>query len=120
MTRFQVLFIGVMSCMYVLWDVIGVYSPSGLRVLRSHASKMIPSAARSIIQTRVHSLISAVAAHLEVSTSFTSGASHIPTNAIVWGVIWLIIAFAFFGAGVIVGIVAFKVLLKSVSRGEIS
>ena len=26
MTAIQVLFIGVMSCMYVLWDVVGVYS----------------------------------------------------------------------------------------------
>lgn len=113
------LFIGVMSCMYVLWDVTGVYSPSGLWVPHSYASKMILSAAKSIIQTRVHSPISAVAAHLEASTPLILGVSHILINAIVWGVIWLIIAFVFFGAGVIVGIVAFKVLFNPVSWGEI-
>lgn len=69
MTNFQVLFIGVMSCMYVLWDVIGVYYPSGLRPFNSHVVKMIPSAVRSTVQMRVHSLRSVVAAHPEVSTS---------------------------------------------------
>jgi hypothetical protein len=115
MTSFQVLFIGVMSCMYVLWDVIGVYSPPSLWMIHSHASKMIPSAARSTVQTRVHSLTSAVAAHPEVSTPFRLGVPYILINAIVWGVIWLIIAFVFFGLGLIVGIVVFKVLFNSVS-----
>jgi hypothetical protein len=33
----------------------------------------------------------------------------------VWGVIWLIIAFCFFGLGIIVGLVAFKVSNQSES-----
>ncbi len=31
------------------------------------------------------------------------------TTSLVWGVIWLIQAFAFFAAGIIIGLVAFKV-----------
>lgn len=67
MTNLQVLFIGVMSCMYVLWDVIGVYYPPRLRKPHLHGVKMIPSAVRSTLPMRVHSLIFVVAAHLEVS-----------------------------------------------------
>ena len=69
MTSLQVLFIGVMSCMYVLWDVVGVYSPPCLREFHSHCAKMIPSAVRSTLPMRVHSLKFAVAAHPEVGAS---------------------------------------------------
>ena len=69
MTCPQVLFIGVMSCMYVLWDVIGAHSLLHLRAFDSHAVKMIPSAGRSTILTRAHSLTFVVAAPLEVSTT---------------------------------------------------
>lgn len=89
-------------------------------MLYSHAFKTIPSAERSILQTRVHSLISVVVAHPEVGASFTPGVSRILISATVWGVIWLIIAFIFFAAGVIVGIAAFKVLFNSVSWVELT
>jgi len=72
--RFLVLFIGVMSCMYVLWDVID-----------------------DTIARKVNS--SDAGQFAQVCGCFPSQ---------VWGVIWLIIAFLYFAAGVIVGIVAFK------------
>ncbi|KAI0628735.1 peptidase M50B-like-domain-containing protein [Trametes polyzona] len=72
--RYFVLFIGVMSCMYVLWDVVD--DTIARKVNGSDAS------------------------------SFAEICGCCPSQ--VWGVIWLIQAFAFFAAGVIVGLVAFK------------
>ncbi|OAX41861.1 hypothetical protein K503DRAFT_848130 [Rhizopogon vinicolor AM-OR11-026] len=72
--RFFVLFIGVMSDLYVLWDVID-----------------------DTIERKVNS---------SDASAFARICGCCPSR--VWGVIWLIIAFMFFAAGVIVGIVAFK------------
>ncbi|KAH9857550.1 peptidase M50B-like-domain-containing protein [Lenzites betulinus] len=72
--RFFVLFIGVMSCMYVLWDVVD--DTVARKVNGSDAS------------------------------SFAQICGCCPSQ--VWGVIWLLQAFGFFAAGIIVGIVAFK------------
>jgi hypothetical protein len=72
--RYLVLFIGVMSCMYVLWDVID-----------------------DTIRRKVHT---------SDASAFADICGCCPSR--VWGVIWLIIAFIFFGLGVIVGIIAFK------------
>jgi len=72
--RWLVLFIGVMSCMYVLWDVID--DTIARKVNESDAS------------------------------AFAKIIGCCPSQ--VWGVIWLLIAFGFFAAGVIVGLVAFK------------
>jgi len=72
--RYFVLFIGVMSDLYVLWDVID--DTIARKVNNSDAS-----------------------AFARICGCFPSQ---------VWGVIWLLIAFAFFAAGVIVGLVAFK------------
>lgn len=72
--RFFVLFIGVMSCMYVLWDVID-----------------------DTIARKVNTSDAAV--YAEMCGCFPSQ---------VWGVIWLIQAFIFFVAGVLVGLAAFK------------
>jgi len=72
--RFLVLFIGVMSCMYVLWDVID-----------------------DTIARKVNS---------SDASAFSRICGCFPSQ--VWGVIWLINAFIFFAAGVLVGLVAFK------------
>ncbi|KZS98844.1 hypothetical protein SISNIDRAFT_421220 [Sistotremastrum niveocremeum HHB9708] len=72
--RYFVLFIGVMSCMYVLWDVID-----------------------DTISRKVNTSDAAVFAEI---------CGCCPSQ--IWGVIWLIIAFVFFAAGVLVGLVAFK------------
>jgi hypothetical protein len=72
--RFLVLFIGVMSCLYVLWDVID--DTIARKVNASDAS-----------------------AFAKICGCFPSQ---------VWGVIWLVVAFLFFIAGILVGIVAFK------------
>ncbi|RDX52833.1 hypothetical protein OH76DRAFT_1400076 [Lentinus brumalis] len=72
--RYFVLFIGVMSDMYVLWDVID--DTISRKVNGSDAS------------------------------AFAEICGCCPSQ--VWGVIWLIQAFAFFAAGIIIGIVAFK------------
>jgi hypothetical protein len=72
--RFLVLFIGVMSCLYVLWDVID-----------------------DTIARKVNS--SDASAFAKICGCFPSQ---------VWGVIWLFIAFCFFVAGIVVGLVAFK------------
>ncbi|KAM5542736.1 hypothetical protein V8D89_003697 [Ganoderma adspersum] len=72
--RYFVLFIGVMSDMYVLWDVVD--DTIARKVNGSDAS------------------------------SFAEICGCCPSQ--VWGVLWLIIALAFFAAGVIVGLVAFK------------
>lgn len=111
--RFLVLFIGVMSCLYVIWDVIGMLS--------YHESRSI------ILNLRYHSDDTIAR---KVNSSDASAFAHICgccpsqgsildchyitllnlTSLIVWGVFWLIIAFCFFVAGVLVGLVAFKVL----------
>ncbi|KAK0458582.1 peptidase M50B-like-domain-containing protein [Desarmillaria tabescens] len=72
--RYFVLFIGVMSCMYVLWDVID--DTIARKVNTSDAS-----------------------AFARVCGCFPSQ---------VWGVIWLLVAIAFFAAGILVGLAAFK------------
>ncbi|KZV83563.1 hypothetical protein EXIGLDRAFT_728215 [Exidia glandulosa HHB12029] len=72
--RFFILFMGVMSCMYVLWDIID-----------------------DTIARKVNSSDAAQFSHI---------CGCFPSQ--VWGVIWLIIAFVYFAAGVVVGLVAFK------------
>jgi len=72
--RYFILFIGVMSCLYVLWDVID------------------DTVARKINSSD--------------ASAFADICGCCPSQ--VWGVIWLIIAFAFFALGIIVGLVAFK------------
>ncbi|EPQ58684.1 hypothetical protein GLOTRDRAFT_137322 [Gloeophyllum trabeum ATCC 11539] len=72
--RYFILFIGVMSCMYVLWDVID-----------------------DTIARKIHS---------SDASAFADICGCCPSQ--VWGVIWLIIAFAFFAAGIVVGLAAFK------------
>ncbi|KAJ7043232.1 peptidase M50B-like-domain-containing protein [Mycena alexandri] len=72
--RYLVLFIGVMSCMYVLWDVID-----------------------DTIARKVNS---------SDASAFSRICGCFPSQ--VWGVIWLIQAFIFFAAGVLVGLAAFK------------
>ncbi|KDR81961.1 hypothetical protein GALMADRAFT_240311 [Galerina marginata CBS 339.88] len=72
--RYLILFIGVMSCMYVLWDVVD--DTLARKVNTSDASE------------------------------FARICGCCPSR--VWGFIWLVQAFVFFGLGVIVGLVAFK------------
>ncbi|KAJ7090248.1 peptidase M50B-like-domain-containing protein [Mycena belliarum] len=72
--RFLVLFIGVMSDLYVLWDVID-----------------------DTIARKVNS---------SDASAFSRICGCFPSQ--VWGVIWLIQAFIFFAAGVLVGLAAFK------------
>jgi len=72
--RYLILFIGVMSCMYVLWDIVD--DTVARKVNASDASQ------------------------------FARICGCCPSQ--VWGVIWLLIAFVFFGLGVLVGIIAFK------------
>ncbi|KAG2140975.1 peptidase M50B-like-domain-containing protein [Suillus bovinus] len=89
--RYFILFVGVMSDLYVLWDVID-----------------------DTISRKVNS--SDASAFARICGCFPSQ---------VWGVIWLLVAFAFFAAGIIVGLVVFKVLasfasVKITLMGEIS
>jgi len=72
--RYFILFVGVMSCMYVLWDVID-----------------------DTIRRKVNT---------SDASAFAEICGCCPSR--VWGVIWLIIAFIFFAAGIIVGLAAFK------------
>jgi len=72
--RFFVLFIGVMSDLYVLWDIID-----------------------DTIKRKVNG---------SDAYSFSEICGCCPSQ--VWGVIWLLQAFVFFAAGIIVGLIAFK------------
>ncbi|KAH8824583.1 peptidase M50B-like-domain-containing protein [Flagelloscypha sp. PMI_526] len=72
--RYLVLFIGVMSCMYVLWDVVD------------------DTIARKVNASDAY--------------QFSKICGCFPSQ--VWGVIWLLIAFVFFGLGIVVGLAAFK------------
>ncbi|EPT00085.1 hypothetical protein FOMPIDRAFT_1163375 [Fomitopsis schrenkii] len=72
--RYFILFIGVMSCLYVLWDIID-----------------------DTIDRKVNS---------SDASAFARICGCCPSQ--VWGVIWLIIAFCFFAAGILVGLAAFK------------
>lgn len=72
--RYFVLFVGVMNCMYALWDIVD-----------------------DTISRKVNT---------SDATVFAKQFGCCPPQ--VWGVIWLLIAFVFFGLGVLVGIAAFK------------
>ncbi|RXW21810.1 hypothetical protein EST38_g4038 [Candolleomyces aberdarensis] len=72
--RYFVLFIGVMSCMYVLWDVVD-----------DTLARKVNSSDASVFADRYGCCPSRV-----------------------WGFVWLIVAFIFFGLGILVGLVAFK------------
>jgi len=72
--RYFVLFVGVMSCLYVLWDIID-----------------------DTIARKVNS---------SDASAFAQICGCCPPQ--VWGVLWLIIAFIFFGGGLLVGLVVFK------------
>lgn len=72
--RYFVLFVGVMNCMYALWDIVD-----------------------DTISRKVNTSDAAV---------FAKQFGCCPAQ--VWGVVWLLIAFVFFGLGVLVGIAAFK------------
>ncbi|KAI0933533.1 hypothetical protein AcV5_005656 [Taiwanofungus camphoratus] len=72
--RYFILFVGVMSCMYVLWDIID-----------------------DTIERKVNG---------SDAYSFAEICGCCPSQ--VWGVLWLIIAFCFFAAGILVGLAAFK------------
>jgi hypothetical protein len=72
--RYFILFMGVMSCMYVLWDVLD-----------------------DTIRRKVNA---------SDASAFARICGCCPSQ--VWGVIWLMIAFIYFAAGVLVGLVAFK------------
>jgi len=111
----QVLFIGVMSCLYVLWDVIG----------RPWA--VVSALDRSLFATddtiarKVNASDASAFAHIcgccpsQGPFSRFHGTATLTKKA-VWGVIWLIIAFVFFAAGIIVGLVAFKVRVFVIQR----
>ncbi|OJT13013.1 hypothetical protein TRAPUB_10422 [Trametes pubescens] len=89
--RFFVLFIGVMSCMYVLWDVVD--DTIARKVNGSDASAFAEICGCCPSQGKI-----------AVFAPFCASLTIPP----VWGVIWLIQAFAFFAAGIIIGLVAFK------------
>jgi len=72
--RFLILFIGVMSCLYCVWDII-----DDTVARKSNSSD---------------------------ATAFARHYGCFPSQ--VWGVIWTIQAIIMFGAGLLVGIVAFK------------
>jgi hypothetical protein len=90
--RYFVLFIGVMSDLYVLWDIID-----------------------DTIEHKANG--SDASAFAEICGCFPSqgeklslsGQDYITDTCTVWGVIWLLQALIMFGIGLIVGIVAFKV-----------
>ncbi|PCH38592.1 hypothetical protein WOLCODRAFT_97377 [Wolfiporia cocos MD-104 SS10] len=72
--RYFILFIGVMSCMYALWDIVD-----------------------DTIDRKINS---------SDASQFALICGCFPSQ--VWGVIWLVIAFCFFAAGILIGIAAFK------------
>ncbi|KAJ3512569.1 hypothetical protein NMY22_g15294 [Coprinellus aureogranulatus] len=72
--RYFVLFVGVMSCMYALWDIVD--DTLARKVNTSDASV------------------------------FADQFGCCPSR--VWGFLWLVISFIFFGLGILVGLVAFK------------
>ncbi|BEI82784.1 hypothetical protein CcaverHIS002_0306520 [Cutaneotrichosporon cavernicola] len=72
--RFLVLFIGVMSCLYCIWDIID--DTLKRKIAASDASQF------------------AKVVHFG--------------NSYVWGTFWLLISILFFGAGLLLGIAAFK------------
>ncbi|KAF7311596.1 hypothetical protein MKEN_01062400 [Mycena kentingensis (nom. inval.)] len=72
--RYLVLFIGVMSCLYAIWDIVD-----------------------DTIARKVNS---------SDASAFAKICGCCPSR--VWGVLWLLVAFAFFIAGILVGLAAFK------------
>ncbi|KIY48278.1 hypothetical protein FISHEDRAFT_43437 [Fistulina hepatica ATCC 64428] len=94
--RYFVLFIGVMSCMYVLWDVID--DTIARKVNSSDASAFAEICGCCPSQGMCIAVLTRLL-HLLIL---------FPTS-VVWGVIWLVQAFVFFALGIIVGLVAFKV-----------
>ncbi|PWN54188.1 hypothetical protein IE53DRAFT_383208 [Violaceomyces palustris] len=76
--RYFVLFIGVMNCLYSVWDICD-----------------------DLIFRKVNE---------SDATAFAKVVGCCPPQ--VWGVIWLFISIIFFGAGIVIGIVAFKTSVK--------
>lgn len=117
----QVLFIGVMSCMYVLWDVIGQ-----THVPRNPNSNTNYLPVDDTIARKVNS--SDASAFAKICGCFPSQGlfflCEFPIqltlfSTTVWGVIWLLVAFIFFAGGILVGLAAFKVPASILSNPQI-
>ncbi|KAI0093805.1 peptidase M50B-like-domain-containing protein [Irpex rosettiformis] len=91
--RYFILFIGVMSCMYVLWDVVD----------DTIARKVNGSDASSFAE-----ICGCCPSQGLLSCSLRAVPYADFYNRLVWGVIWLLVAAGFFAAAIIIGIVAFK------------
>jgi hypothetical protein len=104
-----------MSDLYVLWDVIGRSTLKFCTRQTNRYLQTIPLRGKSIALMHPRSLGFVAVSHLKVKPSTSDERSLIPLS--VWGVIWLIIAFMYFAAGILVGLVAFKVLTSSPSAG---
>ena len=103
--------------MYVLWDVIGIYLFPIFPCSGNSKNSIDDTIAR-----KVNSSDASAFAHIcgccpsQGMSSIVKIVIYFCKNlitAIVWGVLWLIIAFCFFAAGVIVGLVEFKVRMLS-------
>jgi hypothetical protein len=95
--RYFVLFVGVMSCMYALWDIVGALSLP------------IPSDARHAEYATDDTLARKV--NTSDASVFADQFGCCPSR--VWGFLWLVISLIFFALGVLVGLVAFKVTFSS-------
>jgi len=93
--RFFVLFMGVMSCMYVIWDIID-----------DTISRKVNSSDATVFARQCGCCPS------QGKWLYTALVRH-PNVFSVWGVIWLIVACIYFALGIIVGLVAFKVTITS-------
>lgn len=87
---------GVMNCMYALWDIVDdtisrKVNTSDATVFAKQFGCCPPQGALCVLYMR----------------------AFLTAGSIVWGVIWLLIAFVFFALGVLVGIAAFKVCISS-------
>ena len=110
--RFLVLFIGVMSCLYVIWDVIGMLLFSSRSQILTHKRISDDTIARKVNSSDASAFAHICGCCPSQGRFLFRSFSDIPIdikNDSVWGVFWLIIAFCFFVGGVLVGLVAFKV-----------
>lgn len=113
--RYLVLFIGVMSCLYVLWDVIGESKSVPVRWFSLNCNLRTDDTIARKVNTSDASAFADICGCCPSQGTCFKFRIHLTHEVLntsmiaVWGVLWLVIAFVFFALGIIVGLVAFKV-----------
>src|ERR1700722_11110740 len=109
-----------MSCLYALWDIVGMWNLHAFPTIEfsrpplpdDTVARKVNSADASAFARICGCCPSQALSHICACTRILLTNELCPT---VWGFIWLVIAFLFFAAGILVGLAVFKVSRVPVS-----